>query len=157
MHILIDARGEQQFHPMRSINLKGFVQVSQLVCYFVGSMNPNAFSRPHPADDWQESVTALVQNPNPHGFVWEGSRRFAQAVAQIRAELLGRLRVFFHMVFTRNFQLASQATDGFSNSSFGERFSGPLLDRLLDDGRVVWKPDGSTLEFTGLPESLKRV
>jgi hypothetical protein len=28
--------------------------------------------------------------------------------------------------------------------------------RLLGDGRVVWKPDGSTLEFTGLPESLKR-
>lgn len=28
--------------------------------------------------------------------------------------------------------------------------------RVLDDGRVVWKPDGSTLEFTGLPESLKR-
>ena len=29
--------------------------------------------------------------------------------------------------------------------------------RVLDDGRVVWKPDGSTMEFTGLPESLKRV
>jgi hypothetical protein len=29
--------------------------------------------------------------------------------------------------------------------------------RVLDDGRVVWKPDGSTLEFTGLPESLKRL
>jgi hypothetical protein len=29
--------------------------------------------------------------------------------------------------------------------------------RLLGDGRVVWKPDGSTLEFTGLPESLKRL
>ena len=29
--------------------------------------------------------------------------------------------------------------------------------RIVDDGRVVWKPDGSTLEFTGLPESLKRV
>jgi hypothetical protein len=27
---------------------------------------------------------------------------------------------------------------------------------VLDDGRVVWKPDGSTMEFTGLPESLKR-
>jgi hypothetical protein len=29
--------------------------------------------------------------------------------------------------------------------------------RVLGDGRVVWKPDGSTLEFTGLPESLKRL
>jgi hypothetical protein len=29
--------------------------------------------------------------------------------------------------------------------------------RVLDDGRVVWKPDGSTIEFTGLPESLKRL
>jgi len=28
--------------------------------------------------------------------------------------------------------------------------------RISDDGRVVWKPDASTLEFTGLPESLKR-
>jgi hypothetical protein len=28
--------------------------------------------------------------------------------------------------------------------------------RILEDGRVVWKPDGSTLEFVGLPESLKR-
>ena len=28
--------------------------------------------------------------------------------------------------------------------------------RILEDGRVVWKPDASTLEFTGLPESLKR-
>lgn len=28
--------------------------------------------------------------------------------------------------------------------------------RILEDGRVVWKPDGSTLELTGLPESLKR-
>jgi hypothetical protein len=30
--------------------------------------------------------------------------------------------------------------------------------RILDDGRVVWKPDGSTLEFTGLrlAESLRR-
>ena len=29
--------------------------------------------------------------------------------------------------------------------------------RILDDGRVVWRPDGSTIEFTGLPESLKRL
>jgi hypothetical protein len=29
--------------------------------------------------------------------------------------------------------------------------------RVLDDGRVVWKPDGSALEFTGLPESLKQL
>ena len=28
--------------------------------------------------------------------------------------------------------------------------------RILDDGRIVWKPDGSTLEFSGLPEGLKR-
>ena len=28
--------------------------------------------------------------------------------------------------------------------------------RILDDGRIVWSPDGSALEFTGLPESLKR-
>jgi hypothetical protein len=28
--------------------------------------------------------------------------------------------------------------------------------RVLNDGRIVWKPDGSTLEFSGLPESLKR-
>jgi hypothetical protein len=28
--------------------------------------------------------------------------------------------------------------------------------RILEDGRVVWKSDASTLEFTGLPESLKR-
>jgi len=28
--------------------------------------------------------------------------------------------------------------------------------RVLDDGRIIWKPDGSTLEFSGLPESLKR-
>ncbi len=31
-----------------------------------------------------------------------------------------------------------------------------MVVRVLDDGRVVWKPDGSTMEFTGLPESLKR-
>lgn len=29
--------------------------------------------------------------------------------------------------------------------------------RILDDGRIVWKPDSSTMEFTGLPESLKQV
>ena len=28
--------------------------------------------------------------------------------------------------------------------------------RILEDGRVVWKSDASILEFTGLPESLKR-
>jgi len=28
--------------------------------------------------------------------------------------------------------------------------------RILEDGRVVWKSDASTLEITGLPESLKR-
>ncbi len=29
--------------------------------------------------------------------------------------------------------------------------------RVLNDGRIVWKADGSTLEFTGLRESLNRV
>ena len=28
--------------------------------------------------------------------------------------------------------------------------------RLLDDGRVVWQPDGSLSELTPLPESLAR-
>jgi hypothetical protein len=28
--------------------------------------------------------------------------------------------------------------------------------RLLDDGRVVWRPDGSLTELTTLPESLAR-
>jgi hypothetical protein len=28
--------------------------------------------------------------------------------------------------------------------------------RLLDDGRVVWQPDGSLAELTALPESLAR-
>jgi hypothetical protein len=28
--------------------------------------------------------------------------------------------------------------------------------RLLEDGRVVWQPDGSRSELTALPESLAR-
>jgi hypothetical protein len=31
-----------------------------------------------------------------------------------------------------------------------------MVVRVLDDGRVVWKPDGSTTEFTERPESLTR-
>lgn len=31
-----------------------------------------------------------------------------------------------------------------------------VVVRILDDGRIVWKPDGSTLELTGLPEGLKK-
>ena len=105
MHILIDARGEQQFHPMHSINLKGLVQVTPLVGCFVGSMNPHPFSRPHPADDWQESVAVLIQNPNPKGFVRGGSGYLGQAVAQIRSELLGRLRIFFTWLLRGTFSL----------------------------------------------------
>jgi len=26
--------------------------------------------------------------------------------------------------------------------------------RILEDGRIVWQPDGTTRELTGLPESL---
>jgi hypothetical protein len=29
-----------------------------------------------------------------------------------------------------------------------------VILRLLDDGRVVWRPDGTESELTGLPESL---
>lgn len=29
-----------------------------------------------------------------------------------------------------------------------------VIVRLLDDGRVVWRPDGTDSELTGLPESL---
>ena len=29
-----------------------------------------------------------------------------------------------------------------------------VIVRLLDDGRVVWRPDGSRSELTALPESL---
>lgn len=29
-----------------------------------------------------------------------------------------------------------------------------VIVRLLDDGRVVWQPDGTDSELTGLPESL---
>ena len=32
-----------------------------------------------------------------------------------------------------------------------------VIIRLLDDGRVVWQPDGSRSELTALPESLARV
>jgi hypothetical protein len=28
--------------------------------------------------------------------------------------------------------------------------------RIHADGRIVWKPDGSGLELTGLPEGLKK-
>lgn len=31
-----------------------------------------------------------------------------------------------------------------------------VLVRVLDDGRVVWRPDGSASELTALPESLLR-
>jgi hypothetical protein len=31
-----------------------------------------------------------------------------------------------------------------------------VIVRLLPDGRVVWKPDGTDSELTGLPESLLR-
>ena len=33
--------------------------------------------------------------------------------------------------------------------------SGTIL-RILEDGRIVWRPDGSGTEFTGLPETLKK-
>lgn len=29
--------------------------------------------------------------------------------------------------------------------------------RVLEDGRVVWKPEGTDTELTGLPESLRAV
>lgn len=29
-----------------------------------------------------------------------------------------------------------------------------IIVRILDDGRVVWRPDGTESELTGLPESL---
>jgi hypothetical protein len=29
-----------------------------------------------------------------------------------------------------------------------------VIVRLLEDGRVVWRPDGTESELTGLPESL---
>jgi hypothetical protein len=29
-----------------------------------------------------------------------------------------------------------------------------VIVRLLEDGRVVWRPDGTDTELTGLPESL---
>jgi hypothetical protein len=32
-----------------------------------------------------------------------------------------------------------------------------VIVRILDDGRVVWKPDNTDTELTGLPESLKRI
>lgn len=32
-----------------------------------------------------------------------------------------------------------------------------VIVRILNDGRVVWTPDGSTTELTGLPESLRRI
>jgi hypothetical protein len=31
-----------------------------------------------------------------------------------------------------------------------------VIVRLLEDGRVVWRPDGTESELTGLPESLAR-
>ena len=31
-----------------------------------------------------------------------------------------------------------------------------VIVRLLEDGRLVWRPEGSTSELTGLPESLLR-
>jgi len=31
-----------------------------------------------------------------------------------------------------------------------------LIVKILEDGRVVWKPDGSESELIGLPESLVR-
>jgi hypothetical protein len=30
-----------------------------------------------------------------------------------------------------------------------------VIVRVLDDGRVVWRPDGTESELTGLPESLQ--
>lgn len=32
-----------------------------------------------------------------------------------------------------------------------------VIVRILDDGRVVWTPDGTETELTGLPESLRRI
>ena len=29
-----------------------------------------------------------------------------------------------------------------------------VIVRILDDGRVIWRPDGTDSELTGLPESL---
>jgi len=31
-----------------------------------------------------------------------------------------------------------------------------VIKRILDDGRVVWQPEGTQSEFTALPESLLR-
>ncbi len=31
-----------------------------------------------------------------------------------------------------------------------------IVTRLLSDGRVIWRPDGSQSELTALPESLLR-
>jgi len=32
-----------------------------------------------------------------------------------------------------------------------------VIVRILDDGRLVWSPDGTATELTGLPESLRRI
>ena len=32
-----------------------------------------------------------------------------------------------------------------------------VIVRILNDGRVVWTPDGSAAELTGIPESLRRI
>ena len=31
------------------------------------------------------------------------------------------------------------------------------ITRILEDGRVAWRPDGTGLELVALPESLKRL
>ena len=69
--------------------------------------------------------------------------------------------VFADLQATRRRELASAVAHYIAGA--GDRVqtmrgstSGTVV-RVLDDGRVVWKPDGSTIEFTGLSESLKRV
>lgn len=32
-----------------------------------------------------------------------------------------------------------------------------VITRLLEDGRVVWRPDSATLELLALPESLRKI